>query len=142
MESNYKKSLKNTKYEHNIIDEKMKETLELSILFDFYGELLSENNKKIFTDYIFNDLSLGEIAEEKGISRQGVYDIIRRSSNKLREYEELLHLVKKFQSIKGTVNHMKELIHKMKESQGEKGSSNFKALDEIKVMADDILQQL
>ena len=55
---------------------KIDKILELSLLFDFYGELLKENKKQVFEDYISNDLSLGEIATERGISRQGVYDIV------------------------------------------------------------------
>ena len=49
-------------------------------LYDFYGELLTEHQKKIYEDVVFNDLSLSEIAAEQGISRQGVYDLIRAAT--------------------------------------------------------------
>lgn len=78
----------------------VEEIVELSLLFDFYGELLDEHKKKIFEDYVLNDLSLAEIADEQGISRQGVHDIVKRCTKKLKEYESVLHLVEKFQDMK------------------------------------------
>ena len=80
--------------------ESFEEIVELSLLFDFYGEMLGEHKKKIFEDYVLNDLSLAEIAEEEGISRQGVHDIVKRCTKQLKEYEEALHLVEKFQNMK------------------------------------------
>ena len=49
----------------------MEEKIEQAYLYDFYGELLNEHQRKIYEDFVFNDLSLGEIADEEGISRQG-----------------------------------------------------------------------
>lgn len=83
----------------NTVDE-LSQIVELSYLYDFYGGLLKENHQKIFEDYILNNLSLSEIATEQGITRQGVHDVIKRCSIKLREYEEKLHLVEKFQKTK------------------------------------------
>ncbi len=80
--------------------ESFEEIVELSLLFDFYGEMLGEHKKKIFEDYVLNDLSLAEIAEEEGISRQGVHDIVKRCTKQLKEYETTLHLVEKFQNMK------------------------------------------
>jgi len=80
--------------------ESFEEIVELSLLFDFYGEMLGEHKKKIFEDYVLNDLSLAEIAEEEGISRQGVHDVVKRCTKQLKEYEEALHLVEKFQNMK------------------------------------------
>ncbi len=73
------------------------EIVELSYLFDFYGALLKENHRLIFEDYVLNNLSLGEIAKERQITRQGVYDIVRRCRLRLKEYEDKLQLVQKFQ---------------------------------------------
>ncbi len=78
----------------------LQEAVTLSMYYDFYGELLSDHHKTIFEDYIWNDMSLGEIAEDCGLSRQGVYDIVKRCSRKLREYEEKLHLVERFLRMK------------------------------------------
>lgn len=74
----------------------MEEILEKTLLYDFYGELLTPHQKKIYEAAVFEDLSLSEIAEAEGISRQGVHDLIRRCSRILTGYEETLHLVEKF----------------------------------------------
>ena len=81
------------------MDDKLKQTY----LYDFYGELLNEHQRQIYEDFVFNDLSLGEIASEEGISRQGVSDMIKRCGKKLENYEQKLHLVEKFMSIKDGV---------------------------------------
>ncbi len=87
----------------------MDNIVELSLLYDFYGALLKEHKREIFEDYILNDYSLSEIAVEKGMTRQGVYDIIKRSSKELRLYEEKLSLVHKFQKTKEMVNQIQTL---------------------------------
>lgn len=87
----------------------MDNIVELSLLYDFYGALLKEHKREIFEDYILNDYSLSEIAVEKGMTRQGVYDIIKRSSKELRLYEEKLSLVHKFQKTKEMVNQIQAL---------------------------------
>lgn len=97
-----------------VLEDKLKEKVELSILFDFYGELLKDHNKQIFADYILNDLSLGEIAEEQGISRQGVYDIVKRCSKQLKDCEQKLCLIEKFKLTKSKINRIKELTEQLK----------------------------
>ena len=81
-------------------DKALQDIVELSILYDFYGELLGEHKKEIFGAYIMDDLSLGEIAQDAGISRQGVHDLIKRCDKLLLGYEEKLHLVERFSRIK------------------------------------------
>ena len=66
----------------------MEKIVEQGLLYDFYGELLTEHQKAIYEDVVFNDLSLSEIAKEKGISRQGVHDMIKRCDRILNGYEE------------------------------------------------------
>ena len=87
----------------------MDEKLKQAYLFDFYGELLNEHQSRIYDEFVFQDLSLGEIASEEGISRQGVADMVKRCQNKLEHYEEKLHLVEKFLAIKDDV----ETIHRL-----------------------------
>ena len=70
------------------------------ILYDFYGKLLTEHQQRIYEDVVFNDLSLSEIAENEGISRQGVSDLIKRCNKSLVSYEEKLGLIKKFDETK------------------------------------------
>ena len=74
----------------------MEKILERSLLFDFYGELLTERQRKGYSEEVFDDLSLSEAAEEENISRQGVYDMVRRCDKALSEYERKLGLVKRF----------------------------------------------
>ena len=72
------------------------EITEFSILFDFYGELLSENMREIFRLYHEENLTLSEIAQGKEISRQAVHETVRKAESKLREYESKLGLVARF----------------------------------------------
>ena len=66
--------------------------VELGLLMDFYGPLLSERIAEIMSMYVLEDYGLSEIAQEKGISRQGVYDAVRRGESQLMELEEKLGL--------------------------------------------------
>ena len=75
---------------------KMNEILEQALLYDFYGELLTSHQKEIYEQFVLEDLSLSEIAEDAGISRQGVHDLIKRCNKTLEGYEAKLHLVEKF----------------------------------------------
>lgn len=83
--------------------------MEQGLLYDFYGELLTEHQKKIYEDVVYNDLSLAEIAKESGISRQGVHDLVRRCSRILQDYEDKLHLVQRFMKIKENIGQLEKL---------------------------------
>lgn len=72
------------------------ETVLRTMLFDFYGELLTDKQREYFDLHYNDDLSLAEIAEQAGISRQGVWDIIRRAEDTLRRTEEKTGLVRRF----------------------------------------------
>ena len=82
----------------------MEKIVERNMLYDFYGELLTPHQQEIYESIIFQDLSLSEVAEIHGISRQGVHDIIKRCDKALAEYEEKLHLVEKFARIKHMIS--------------------------------------
>ena len=71
--------------------------LNIGYLLDFYGELLSDRKRTVMDMYFNEDFSLAEIAEQIGISRQGVRDIIKKSEDDLRFYEEKLGLARKLQ---------------------------------------------
>ena len=73
----------------------MEKIVEQGLLYDFYGELLTDHQKAIYEDVVINDMSLSEIAREQGISRQGVHDMIKRCDRILNGYEEKLGLVEK-----------------------------------------------
>lgn len=74
----------------------MKKIIEISLLLDFYGQLLTVRQYEILDLHINNDYSLGEIAENLNISRQGVYDNIKRGKAALNKFEMELGLVEKF----------------------------------------------
>ena len=78
----------------------MDKILEKTLLYDYYGELLTEHQRKIYENVVFNDMSLSEAAEEYGISRQGVHDLIRRCNETLAGYEEKLHMVAESRAIR------------------------------------------
>ena len=87
----------------------MEKIVEQGLLYDFYGELLTEHQKKIYEDVVYNDFSLAEIAKENGISRQGVHDLVRRCNRTLQDYEDKLHLVQRFMKIKDNISQLQEL---------------------------------
>ena len=87
----------------------MEKFVERTLLYDFYGELLTKRQQQIYESVVLEDYSLSEVAEELNISRQGVHDMIRRCDKALEGYEEKLHLVEKFVNIRGQVQKIHEL---------------------------------
>ena len=75
----------------------MENALRMALLFDFYGRLLTERQQDVFQMYFHEDLSLGEVGEELDVSRQAIYDILKRSGSILDEFESKLGLVEKHQ---------------------------------------------
>jgi len=82
----------------------MEKNIEISILCDIYGKLLTEKQLAILHDYYNNDLSLSEIGENEGITRQAVRDAIKKAENKLYEYEEKVGFMKYKQETGGFEN--------------------------------------
>jgi len=82
----------------------------MNFLFDFYQALLTDKQRSYMQLYYLDDLSLGEIAEEYNISRQAVYDNIRRTEAMLEEYEEKLNLLSKFEKRQETIEQLLELV--------------------------------
>lgn len=87
----------------------MEKIVEQGLLYDFYGELLTGHQQKIYESVVYENLSLGEIAEAEGISRQAVHDIVKRCDKTLLGYEEKLKLVARFASIKEKISQINEL---------------------------------
>ena len=98
--------------------DRMEKIVEHGLLYDFYGELLTAHQRQIYEDAVYHDMSLTEIADIQGISRQGVHDLIRRCDKILEQYEERLGLVKRFALIKEKVLHIDALAKELLE-QGE-----------------------
>lgn len=112
------------------------EILEQALLFDFYGELLTDHQKEIYEQFVLEDLSLGEIAREAGISRQGVHDLIRRCNQTLKGYEDKLHLIEKFLAIKEKVKKIDNLLDDYHEENAEE------LIVSIRRISDEIIEEL
>ena len=113
----------------------MDEILKQSLLYDFYGELLTEHQKEIYEQVVIEDLSLSEIARDAGISRQGVHDLIKRCNKILEEYEAKLHLVEKFLSIKEKVHQLNDLLEESKTDESQ-------LIQKIRKISGEIIEEL
>ena len=89
----------------------MEKIVEQGLLYDFYGELLTDHQRQIYEACVYDNLSLGEIAQDRGISRQGVHDLIKRCDKILQNYEDKLHLISKFISVKETVARIESITN-------------------------------
>lgn len=98
----------------------MKKNLEISILLDFYRELLTEKQADTIELYYNHDLSLSEISEHLDITRQAVRDSIKRGEKLLYELEEKLGLVKRFHAVKAKIRTIEGAIREMEELNNDK----------------------
>lgn len=87
----------------------MEKFVERTLLYDFYGELLTERQQQVYENVVLDDMSLSEVASDLGISRQGVHDMVRRCDKTLDEYEEKLHLVNRFLMIRKQIQRIMEI---------------------------------
>lgn len=101
----------------------MEKHIERGLLYDSYGGLLSEKNKRIYEACAVDDMSLSEIAEEMGISRQAVSETLNRTDDKLRKYEKELGLIAKNRRLE-------ECLDDMRSALGEK-TTDIRKLKEI-----------
>ena len=112
----------------------MEKIVEQGLLYDFYGELLTDHQRHVYEDVVFNDMSLSEIAEEQGISRQGVHDLIKRCDRILAGYEEKLRMVEKFNQTKRMVGEIKTLAGTYKKN------GDMSLIDRIEAISEEIGQ--
>jgi uncharacterized protein len=94
----------------------MERFAEMALLADFYGPLLTDKQRKVWDLHYEQDLSLVEIAESEEISRQAVYDLLKRTEKILQEYEEKLGLVRRFMLEQNKVSEVKELLQEFVEA--------------------------
>ena len=87
------------------------DTFHMSMLFDFYGELLTDKQRELFDLYYNEDMSLTEISEIAGITRQGVRDAIVRAESILRDTEDRLQLVRRYAGIQTQVEQIAQAAH-------------------------------
>ncbi len=83
--------------------------VENGMLLDFYGDLLTDHQREVYEAAVYRDMSLSEIAEEMGTSRQAVSDLLHRCDRILESYEDKLHLVKKFENAKAQLSTIRQL---------------------------------
>ncbi len=89
--------------------DELEKLVEIGILFDFYGKLLSSKQYMVINLYYINDLSLVEIGDELDVSRQGIFDLLKRAERKLYSYEKKLHLVEKFYSSHSYIQDIRDI---------------------------------
>lgn len=114
----------------------MDKNIEISLLFDFYGRLLREKQRSAVSLYHNDDLSLSEISDILGITRQGVRDLVKRSEAELFEYEEKLGLYKRFEKVQGSARHILSCAQTLR-----KENPDRELIDEIIASAEDIIEQ-
>lgn len=117
----------------------MEKIVQQGILYDFYGELLTKHQRQIYEYIVYDNMSLGEIAAEQGISRQGVHDLIKRCDKILEEYEAKLKLVEKFNTIKEQIKMMDEKVDAFMENDNIDKESFGK---ELKILSEQIMSEL
>lgn len=114
------------------IEERLEERVYLSMLYDFYGALLKENNRRIFEAYIQEDYSISEIAGEMEISRQAVHDAVKRITKQLKGYEEKLGLLERFEQQRSEMRRLHECLQEMNISETDpRGQEIFQILSKI-----------
>ena len=96
----------------------MAKNLEISLLLDFYGDMLTEKQRDVVELYYNEDLSLAEIAAHSKITRQGVRDSIKRAEGILLEMEEKLGLAKRFRKIQDGLETIVQSVHFVREHNG------------------------
>lgn len=116
----------------------MNKILEQALLYDFYGELLTAHQKEIYEQFVLDDLSLSEIAETAGISRQGVHDLVKRCQKTLEGYESKLHLVEKFLSIRDKANRIEQILGECEREKRDPGE----IVARIREITDAIIEEL
>ena len=108
----------------------MDKKVEVSMLLQIYGKLLTEKQYRVIDYYYNEDLSLSEIAENEEITRQGVRDIIKKGEKKLFEYEEKLLFMKKTINQEKLVQHILVNLNKIQKDSSDEKVSNI--LEEVK----------
>lgn len=112
----------------------MENIFELALLFDFYGSLLTEKQQVIFDMYYNQDFSLQEISDELSISRQTVFDTIKRCKVNLYAFEEKLSLVNRHLKIKDEVKRTITYISDVCENVKEDSTSYNKLIETIRIL--------
>ena len=117
----------------------MEKIVRQSLLFDFYGELLTEHQKNIYEDVVMNDMLYSEIARVYGISREGIYDMVKRCDKILEDYENKLKLVEKFVIAREKIAEVKNCISEVRRINEEQNVDEL--LVKIEASVEDVLEE-
>ena len=114
--------------------DQLEKTNRINMLFDFYGGLLTEKQRTYLSYYFHEDWSLGEIAAEFAISRQAIYEHIKRAVNVLEEYERKLRLLAKYERRLRTLQEAEALVAEASFPSPERREAVLKMFEQLKTM--------
>lgn len=117
---------------------KFDDIAQVSLLYDFYGQLLTKRQREVLELYHGENLSLSEIAEEFSISRQGVHDTLKHGEKALQKYEETLGLVEKFSKSRRAIEEIDKAIGQI--AAESKDAHLIEELTHIKTIIDELDQ--
>lgn len=117
----------------------MEKFVEITYLFDFYQELLTDKQRELVMQYYFDDLSLGELAIQHSISRQSIFDTIKKAEQKLLDYEKKLCLYSKYKHNEETLMNIRKLCENVRSGVNEIQKKQL--LDAINLM-DELANEL
>lgn len=89
----------------------MEKIVRQSLLFDFYGSLLTQHQQEVYCNAVFNDMSLSEVAEEYGISRQAAHDLIKRCDRIMEGYEYRLKIIEHYRKLQRLTEEARQALH-------------------------------
>ncbi len=117
----------------------MEKFVVITYLFDFYQEVLTDKQRELLRDYYFEDLSLGELAQQHQISRQSIFDTIKKAEQKLLDYENKLHLFDKYQYEQQTLTKIKHLCEQMQEGLSHE---SVEYMQEVMTLVDKLINKI
>ena len=115
----------------------MENILRQTLLFDFYGDLLTQHQRDIYEEVVCNDTSCSEVAAREGVSRQSIHELVRKCDRQMDVYEEKLHMMERFLRVKDHVTAIRKEAEAMTAEVGTAG-----AADVIRQLCDQILEEL
>lgn len=113
----------------------LEKVLRIVLLYDFYGSLLTDKQSLSLEMHYLNDFSLTEIADELKVSRQAVYDMLKRAEELMIDYEEKLKFVERYQREQQTLQHIYDLLNELPNTVGSMPQLNL-AVKELKGLLD------
>ena len=117
----------------------MEKFVVITYLFDFYQDLLTEKQSNLLREYYFEDLSLSEMAEQHGISRQSAFDTIKKAEQKLLDYEDKLQLFAKYQSNEQILLQIKTLCEGLRENLEDESANS---VNEVISLVDGLMKKM